>query len=167
MNAAAAATVDAFRAIADPTRREILDLLAARDRGVTEIGARFAVSQPAISQHLKVLREAGLVEATRDGKRQIYRVRPEGFAPVRAWMAQYERFWTEKLDRLGALLDGALAPAAEEHEEEEEGDDDAWEPPPPPPPMTATTRPPRAGSSTRRSGSSASTPTRGRRSGRR
>jgi DNA-binding transcriptional ArsR family regulator len=146
------APIDTFRAIADPTRRSILDLLVEHERGVTEIGARFDLSQPAISQHLKVLRDAGLVDVTRAGKQQIYRVRPAGLGPVREWMAQYERFWNGRLDRLGKLLDAMPATVT--------GEDDPCIPPRP------RGRSPRV-SSTPRSASNASTPTRARRSGKR
>jgi DNA-binding transcriptional ArsR family regulator len=145
------APIDTFRAIADPTRRAILDLLVDRERGVTEIGASFDLSQPAISQHLKVLRDAGLVDVTRAGKQQIYRVRPQGLAPVREWMAQYERFWSGRLDRLGQLLDAMPDPPS--------GEDDPCIPPRP----RARSRQ----ALIRKSVSSASTLTRARRSGKR
>jgi DNA-binding transcriptional ArsR family regulator len=147
--------VDVFRAIADPTRRAMLDMLAERELDVTDVGTCFDMSQPAISQHLKVLRDAGLVVATRHGKRRIYRVQPQPLRAVHAWVAQFEKFWIERLDALGALLDRQDAdnPTGEE----------TWTPPPAPPP----TPPRRGASSTLRSGSSGSTPTRARRSGRR
>jgi DNA-binding transcriptional ArsR family regulator len=100
---------DAFRAVAEPTRRAILDELARGDRSVTELCALFDVSQPAISQHLRVLREAGLVEPRREGRRQIYRLEPEALRPVRDWVAHYERFWSDRLDALGAVLDAEAA----------------------------------------------------------
>ena len=77
-----------FDAIAQPTRREIMRLLAGGELSAGEVGARFDVTQPAISQHLKVLRESGLVAERRDGTRRIYSVRPEGLADLQAFLAQ-------------------------------------------------------------------------------
>ncbi|XXX74225.1 metalloregulator ArsR/SmtB family transcription factor [Sorangium sp. So ce134] len=96
---------DTFRAIADPTRRAILDALAGGERSVTELCAMFDVTQSAISQHLKVLRDAGLVTPRREGRSRLYRVEAGPLRAVYDWAAHYERFWTERLDALGALLD--------------------------------------------------------------
>jgi len=87
----------AFTALAEPRRREILRVLADRELAAGEIAARFDVTRPAISQHLGVLREAGLVEERREGTRRHYRVRTTGLEPVRAWL---ESFWDERLDAL-------------------------------------------------------------------
>jgi len=94
-----------FRAISDPTRRAILDRLRRKERGVNELCEPFEMSQPAISQHLKVLAAAGLVRAERRGRERIYELRA---APLRAafdWLGHFEQFWTAKLDALGAYLD--------------------------------------------------------------
>jgi DNA-binding transcriptional ArsR family regulator len=99
------ASKDVFRAVADPTRRRILDLLAASDRSVGEIVERFAMSQPAISQHLRVLSDAGLVGRRRVGRLGVYRLRPERLRKVHDWSAHYARFWTEGLGALGRYLD--------------------------------------------------------------
>ena len=96
---------ETFKAVADPTRRAILDLLAANDRDVSDLLGHFSISQPALSQHLRVLRDAKLVAPTRDGRRQVYRLIPEGLAEVYDWIAHYTRFWGERLDALGAVLD--------------------------------------------------------------
>ena len=80
--------VEVFEALAQPTRREILRLLADRELTVGGIAERFSVTQPAISQHLRVLREAGLVEHRRDGARRIYRVRPEGLGDLHEFLAK-------------------------------------------------------------------------------
>jgi DNA-binding transcriptional ArsR family regulator len=93
-----------FRAVADPTRRAILDYLSEAPHSVTELCARFDVSQPAISQHLAVLRDAGLVSVTPEGKRRLYALSAEPLAEVHAWAAHYERFWNAHLDRLGEVL---------------------------------------------------------------
>jgi DNA-binding transcriptional ArsR family regulator len=80
--------MEVFEAIAQPTRREILRLLADRELTAGAVGSRFAVTQPAISQHLKVLREAGLVHERRDGARRLYRVRAEGLADLHGFLAE-------------------------------------------------------------------------------
>lgn len=86
-----------FAALADPTRRQILELLGRGDHTAGEITGRFAVSAPAISQHLKVLREARLVRVRVDGQRRIYSLDPAGFAEVDAWMHQMRQFWSARL----------------------------------------------------------------------
>jgi len=93
-----------FRAIADPTRRAILERLAAREATVTELKAGFSVSQPAISQHLAALRKAGLVIERRMGRNAFYRATPEGLAPLVHWITHYHAFWSDRLPRLHALL---------------------------------------------------------------
>ncbi|MDQ3956896.1 MAG: metalloregulator ArsR/SmtB family transcription factor [Actinomycetota bacterium] len=87
----------ALKALAEPRRRRILELVRDRERSAGEIAAHFDVSRPAISQHLAVLKEAGLVEERRDGPRRLYVVRPEGFSAVRGFV---ESFWDEGLVRL-------------------------------------------------------------------
>ncbi|WP_441291827.1 ArsR/SmtB family transcription factor [Sorangium sp. KYC3313] len=96
---------ETFRAIADPTRRAILDALAGGERSVTELCAMFDVTQSAISQHLRVLRDAGLVAPRREGRSRLYHVEAAPLRAVHDWAAHYERFWAKKLDALGALLD--------------------------------------------------------------
>lgn len=93
----------ALKALSEPRRVEILDLLRASPLAVVEIAGRVDVTQQAVSQHLKVLEGAGLVEARREGTRHIYAVRPEGFAPVEAFLRQ---FWTEKLANLKQESEG-------------------------------------------------------------
>jgi len=91
--------IDAFSAAAEPTRRRILQLLAARSRTVSEIAAEFTVTRSAISQHLLVLAEAGLVDAEKAGRQRIYRVLPSGLQKLQA---EIDRFWTDELDVLVA-----------------------------------------------------------------
>jgi DNA-binding transcriptional ArsR family regulator len=91
--------IDAFSAAAEPTRRRILQLLAARPRTVGEIAAEFPVTRSAISQHLLVLAEAGLVEAEKLGRQRMYRVLPSGLQKLQA---EIDRFWTDELDLLVA-----------------------------------------------------------------
>lgn len=94
-----------FRAVAHPVRRAILDALAGSERTAGELVDLFDVSQPAVSQHLAVLREAGLVRARRQGKQQVYQLVAAPLRDVYDWSAHYERFWESKLDALGRLLD--------------------------------------------------------------
>ena len=94
-----------FKAVSDPTRRAMLDLLRVQERTATELAAPFAISQPASSRHLKVLRQAGLVRAVADGRSRVYRLQPEPLRAVFDWAEHYQRFWTDKLAGLGTLLD--------------------------------------------------------------
>ena len=96
---------DTFRAVSDSTRRRILDLLASGERSVGELCEHFDVSQPAISQQLRVLREAGLVEARREGRFVHYALTSRPLSEVFDWVSRYERFWTKRLDALGRVLD--------------------------------------------------------------
>lgn len=94
-----------FDVLAEPTRRRILDLLLDRERPVGELVRRLDASQPGISKHLRVLREAGLVEVRHDAQRRFYRVRPEPLAEIDAWLAPYRRLWARRLDALQRHLD--------------------------------------------------------------
>lgn len=94
-----------FRALADPTRRAIFESLACAEAAVKDLTARFEVSQPAISQHLAVLKDAGLVSARREGRRVYYRVEPRGLQPLIDWIAHYRAFWPERVGRLEQLLE--------------------------------------------------------------
>jgi DNA-binding transcriptional ArsR family regulator len=93
-----------FRALGDPTRRAIYERLITHEDGVSGLTARFAVSQPAISQHLKVLRDAGLVRVRREGREAHYSAGPEGLKPLFDWMAHYEKFWRARDARLKHVL---------------------------------------------------------------
>lgn len=93
-----------FDMLADPGRRQILDLLRARDRAAGEIVAAMRISQPGVSKQLKLLRKAGLVDVRGDGQRRIYSLRPEPFAELDRWLEPYRAFWSGKLDALGAHL---------------------------------------------------------------
>jgi DNA-binding transcriptional ArsR family regulator len=95
---------DVFSAVSDPTRREILHLLSLHECSVTELCERFAVSQPAISQHLRVLREAELVSVRIDGRHRYYRLEARALREVYDWAAHYQRFWQSKLDALGGVI---------------------------------------------------------------
>lgn len=96
---------DVFAAIGDPTRRRLLDLLAKGELPVSEIAAPFAMSRPAISQHLSILRRVGVVTVRKHGRERIYRIRASPLRQVYDWVGHYERFWNEKLAALGDYLD--------------------------------------------------------------
>lgn len=93
-----------FRALSDPTRRAMYERLAAREMTVSELTSGFGVSQPAISQHLAVLRGAGLVADRRDGRRSFYRAVPDGLAPLAEWVERYRAFWPERIGKLKDVL---------------------------------------------------------------
>ena len=95
----------AFEIIAEPNRRAILSLLASSQQSVGEIERRLRMSQPTVSKHLRVLREAGFVESTVDAQRRLYRLNPEPLQEVDAWLAQFRRFWSEHVDALERHLD--------------------------------------------------------------
>lgn len=96
---------EVFDAVAEGSRREILDLLAAGPRPVGEIAAATRLSQPNASRHLRILREAGLVEPRAEGQRRIYELRPAGLAELIGWVAPYQRLWQGSLDALERHLD--------------------------------------------------------------
>jgi DNA-binding transcriptional ArsR family regulator len=89
-----------FELLAEPNRRRILDLLRDGERPVGELVDRLSMSQPAVSKHLRVLRESGLVDVRVDAQRRMYRLRPEGLREIDAWIAPYRRLWEDRLDRL-------------------------------------------------------------------
>jgi DNA-binding transcriptional ArsR family regulator len=89
-----------FELLAEPTRRRILDLLRDGERPVGELVERLSMSQPAVSKHLRVLRDAGLVDVRVDAQRRVYRLRPDGLREVDAWIEPYRRLWEGRLDRL-------------------------------------------------------------------
>jgi DNA-binding transcriptional ArsR family regulator len=94
-----------FAVLAEPTRREILDLLRDGERPVGDLVDRLAISQPAVSKHLRVLRDAGLVEVRADAQRRLYRVRPQPLAEIDEWLAPYRRLWSQSFDRLERHLE--------------------------------------------------------------
>jgi len=95
----------AYEALAEPHRRQILDLLRARDRLAGELVGELGLSQPGVSKHLRVLRDVGLVNVRRDGQRRWYGLRPEPLAEVDAWLAPYRAFWSGRLDALERHLE--------------------------------------------------------------
>lgn len=105
MPAAAAVEDRVFQALADPSRRHIFESLTRGEAAVKELTARFDISQPAVSQHLAKLEDAGLVRARRDGRMVYYRVDPRGLEPLVDWITHYRAFWTEHVERLERLLE--------------------------------------------------------------
>jgi DNA-binding transcriptional ArsR family regulator len=103
--ARAATTADAFNAVAEPRRREILDVLAAGERPVNDLVASLGLAQPQVSKHLKVLREVGLVDARDVGRQRVYRLNGRALKPIHDWVKTYERTWSERFDALDAVLD--------------------------------------------------------------
>jgi len=97
--------VQAFAALADPTRRQIIELLSERDHVAGELAARFPVSGPAISKHLRVLRDAGLCTYRQHAQQRIYQLRPEALAEADQWMRQRLDIWRERFDALGRQLE--------------------------------------------------------------
>ena len=102
--ARAATTTDAFNAVAEPRRRQILDLLASGERPVNDLVGLLGMSQPLVSKHLRVLREVGAVEVRDEGRRRMYRLNGQALKPIHDWVKDYERFWSERF----GLLDGVL-----------------------------------------------------------
>jgi DNA-binding transcriptional ArsR family regulator len=112
--ARAATTTDAFNAVAEPRRRQILDVLAAGERPVNDLVRLLGTSQPQVSKHLRVLREVGAVDVRDEGRQRLYRLNGHALKPIHDWVRNYERFWSERFDRLDDVL--------EELEQEEEGE---------------------------------------------
>ena len=106
-----------FAVLAEPTRRDILDLLRDGERPVGDLVERLRLSQPAVSKHLRVLREAGLVEVRPDAQRRLYRIRPEPLAEIDEWLAPYRRLWSRSLDRLEKHLARELADSPDDAKE--------------------------------------------------
>ena len=94
----------ALEALADPTRRTIVELLAEQELSAGQLAARFETSRPAVSRHLRVLREQGLVQARPEGRRRLYSLDPEPLLELDEWVTRYRGFWTNRLDALGVEL---------------------------------------------------------------
>jgi DNA-binding transcriptional ArsR family regulator len=103
--ARAATTADAFNAVAEPRRRQILDALAGGERPVKELVRLLGLGQPQVSKHLRVLREVGAVDVREDGRRRLYSLNGHALKPIHDWVKGYERTWSERFDELDVVLD--------------------------------------------------------------
>jgi DNA-binding transcriptional ArsR family regulator len=112
--ARAATTADAFNAVAEPRRRQILDALAGGERPVNDLVGILGIAQPQVSKHLRVLREVGAVDVRSDGRRRLYRLNGRALKPIHDWVQSYEQTWSERFDQLDAVL--------EDLKQKEEGD---------------------------------------------
>ena len=101
----------AFEIVAEPNRRAILSLLGSSQQSVGDIERQLGMSQPSVSKHLRVLREAGFVESTVDAQRRLYQLKPERFQELNSWIEQFRRFWTPHVDALERYLDRMDSPA--------------------------------------------------------
>jgi DNA-binding transcriptional ArsR family regulator len=111
----AATTADAFNAVAEPRRREILDVLARGERPVNDLVRTLGLAQPQVSKHLRVLREVGAVDVRHEGRQRVYRLNGVALKPIHDWVKEYERTWSERFAELDAVL--------EVLKRKEEGDD--------------------------------------------
>jgi DNA-binding transcriptional ArsR family regulator len=114
--ARAATTTDAFNAVAEPRRRQILDLLAGGERPVNDLVEALGLAQPQVSKHLRVLREVDVVAVREDGRRRLYSLNGSALKPIHDWVKNYERLWSDRFDQLDAVL--------EELKNKEEDDDE-------------------------------------------
>jgi DNA-binding transcriptional ArsR family regulator len=112
--ARAATTADAFNAMAEPRRRQIVDALADGERPVNEVVRLLGLAQPQVSKHLRVLREVGVVDVRNEGRRRLYRLNGHALKPIHDWVKAYERTWSERFDALDVVL--------EDLKQKEEGD---------------------------------------------
>ena len=103
--ARAATTTDAFNAVAEPRRREILDALAGGERPVNDLVELLGIPQPQVSKHLRVLREVGAVDVRDDGRRRLYRLNGVALKPIHDWVSNYEALWTERFEQLDLVLE--------------------------------------------------------------
>jgi DNA-binding transcriptional ArsR family regulator len=107
--ARAPTTTDAFNAVAEPRRRQILDALAGGELPVNALVSRLGLGQPQVSKHLRVLREVGVVDVRSDGRRRLYRLNGRALKPIHDWVSAYEQMWSERFDRLDAVLEDLKA----------------------------------------------------------
>ena len=121
--ARAATTTDAFNAVAEPRRRQLLDAIASGERPVNELVASLGWPQPLVSKHLRVLREVGLVEARDDGRQRLYRLNGSALKPIFDWVKDYEQLWSERFERMDVVL-AELMEADEDEEVTTSGTED-------------------------------------------
>ena len=118
--ARAPTTADAFNAVAEPRRRQILDVLAGGERPVNDLVRLLGLAQPQVSKHLRVLREVGAVDVREEGRQRMYRLNGEALKPIHDWVSNYERFWSERFDRMDVVLEDL------KQQEERDGSDEQW-----------------------------------------
>ena len=116
--ARAATTADAFNAVAEPRRRQILDVLAVGERPVNDLVIQLGLAQPVVSKHLRVLRDVGLVNVRDEGRQRVYRLDGQQLKPIHDWVKNYERSWSTRFDRLDVVLE-----ELKNSEEEKSGSD--------------------------------------------
>ena len=116
--ARAATTADAFNAVAEPRRRQILDVLASGERPVNDLVLQLGLAQPQVSKHLRVLREVGAVDVRESGRQRLYRLNGNALKPIHDWVKEYERTWSERFDQLDVVLEHLM------EKEEDDGNDD-------------------------------------------
>jgi DNA-binding transcriptional ArsR family regulator len=114
--ARAATTTDAFNAVAEPRRRQILDALAGGERPVNDLVRVVGLTQPQVSKHLRVLREVGAVDVRHEGRQRLYRLNGQALKPIHDWVKDYERLWSDRFDELDVVLENL--------KQKEQGDDD-------------------------------------------
>jgi len=100
-----ATTADAFNAVAEPRRRQILDVLAGGERPVNDLVRELGLAQPQVSKHLRVLREVGAVDVREDGRQRLYRLNGHALKPIHDWVKTYEQTWSERFERLDTVLE--------------------------------------------------------------
>jgi DNA-binding transcriptional ArsR family regulator len=103
--ARAATTTDAFNAVAEPRRREILDVLSGGERAVNDLVRLLGMGQPQVSKHLRVLREVGVVDVRDEGRQRLYRLNGRPLKPIHDWVSSYERLWSDRFDELDVVLE--------------------------------------------------------------
>ncbi|MFZ0377034.1 MAG: metalloregulator ArsR/SmtB family transcription factor [Solirubrobacteraceae bacterium] len=103
--ARAATTTDAFNAVAEPRRREILDALSSGERAVNDLVRLLGIGQPQVSKHLRVLREVGVVDVRDEGRQRLYRLNGPALKPIHDWVSSYERLWSDRFDELDVVLE--------------------------------------------------------------
>ena len=112
--ARAATTADAFNAVAEPRRRQILDVLVGGERPVNDLVTLLGLAQPQVSKHLRVLREVGVVDVREEGRQRLYRLNGHALKPIHDWVSSYERSWSERFDQLDVVLEELKEKEAED-----------------------------------------------------
>ena len=121
--ARAATTADAFNAVAEPRRRQIIDVLGAGERPVNDLVDVLGLAQPQVSKHLRVVREVGAVDVREAGRQRLYRLNGYALKPIHDWVKTYERLWSERFDELDVVLEELKALEEPKHENEGDGSD--------------------------------------------